>query len=86
MKKIILEKITSSNANFRNPTNDALSSRGSFLIPLVIMCFALCQHVQAKETPDPGSVGGSFDTADGTNALANVTTDAANQHLAGFRS
>ncbi|SRR6266567_1251803 len=42
-------------------------------ILLGVVSFALCQQVQAQDTPDPGSVGGSFNTADGTNALANVT-------------
>ena len=46
--------------------------------------FALCQQVQAQETPDPGSVGGSLNTADGTNALANVTTGAANSAFGWF--
>jgi hypothetical protein len=46
--------------------------------------FALCQQVQAQETPDPGSVGGSFSTADGTNALASVTTGAANSAFGWF--
>jgi hypothetical protein len=32
----------------------------------------------APETPDPGAVGGSFNTADGTNALGHVTTGVAN--------
>jgi hypothetical protein len=40
--------------------------------------FALCQEVQARDpnTPDPVGVGGSFNTADGTNALGNASTGA----------
>jgi hypothetical protein len=34
--------------------------------------------MQLPATPDPGSVGGTFNTADGANALASVTTGAAN--------
>ena len=55
---------------------------GAILSALV--CFPLCQQVQAQETPDPGSVGGSLNTADGTNALANVTTGAANSAFGWF--
>jgi uncharacterized coiled-coil protein SlyX len=40
--------------------------------------------MQLPATPDPGSVGGSFNTADGTNALANVTTGAANAAFGWF--
>jgi hypothetical protein len=48
--------------------------------------FALCQEVQAldPQTPDPGSVAGSFNTADGANALASVTTGAANSAFGWF--
>jgi uncharacterized coiled-coil protein SlyX len=42
----------------------------------VLVCFALCQVVQA--TPDPGSVGGSLNTADGDHALFNITLGTAN--------
>src|SRR6266487_4007534 len=43
----------------------------SALVALTL--FPITQAAPAPETPDPGSVGGSFNTADGTNALANVT-------------
>jgi hypothetical protein len=38
----------------------------------------------APETPDPGAVGGSFNTADGTNALKNVTTGLGNSAFGWF--
>jgi hypothetical protein len=41
-----------------------------------LVCFALCQGVQA--TPDPGSVGGSLNTADGDHALFSITSGSAN--------
>src|SRR6195256_2856149 len=44
---------------------------GAILSALV--SFALCQQVQAQETPDPGSVG-PFNTADGDHALFSNTT------------
>src|SRR5882724_5831681 len=34
-----------------------------------LVSFALCQQVQAQDTPDPGSVSGLFNTADGDHAL-----------------
>jgi trimeric autotransporter adhesin len=44
-------------------------------ILLGVVSFALCQQVQAQETPDPASTC-AFCTADGTNALANATGSA----------
>jgi hypothetical protein len=41
-----------------------------------LVCFGLCQQVRA--TPDPGSVGGTFNTADGQSALLSVTTGQGN--------
>lgn len=38
----------------------------------------------APKTPDPGAVGGSFNTADGTKALGNVTTGIANAAVGWF--
>src|SRR6266480_1704889 len=87
MKKMILKTLTSFNTNLRNSTNQAASLRGSLLIMLVIGCFALsptAQAAPAPETPDPGSVGGSLNTADGTNALAGVTTGTANSAFGWF--
>jgi hypothetical protein len=89
MKKIILKTVTSFNANLRNSRSDARSLRCSLLIPLLIVCFAFlpgAQAAPAPETPDPGSVGGTFNTADGTNALRNVTTGVANAAFGWFRS
>jgi hypothetical protein len=42
------------------------------------------QPAPAPETPDPGSVGGSLNTADGTNGLGNVTTGIANSAFGWF--
>jgi hypothetical protein len=58
---------------------------GAILSALV--CFALlpiAQAAPAPETPDPGSVGGSLNTADGANALSHVTTGAANSAFGWF--
>jgi hypothetical protein len=49
-----------------------------------LACFGLCQQVRAQETPDPGAVGGTLNTADGTNALVNVTTGAGNSVFGWF--
>jgi hypothetical protein len=52
-----------------------------------LVCFALCQQVQAApapETPDPGSVGGSLNTADGDRAMPSVTTGFANSAFGAF--
>ena len=87
MKKIILKTVTSSRASLRNSRSDAPSPRGSLLIPLLIVCLAFlpgAQAAPAPETPDPGSVGGTFNTADGTNALRNVTTGVANAAFGWF--
>jgi Chaperone of endosialidase len=53
-----------------------MKNRNTILIAILsaVVCFALlpiAQAAPAPETPDPGAVGGSFNTADGTNALAN---------------
>ena len=48
---------------------------GAILSALV--SFALCQQVQAQDTPDPGSVG-PFNTADGDHALSSNTSGFAN--------
>jgi hypothetical protein len=48
----------------------------SAVIAVVLGCFAFSPAAQAAprpETPDPVAVGGTFNTADGTNALAHVT-------------
>jgi hypothetical protein len=87
MKKIILKALTSFNVNLRNSRNDAPWLRGSLLIALVIVCLAFLPGAQADpapETPDPGSVGGTFNTTDGTNALRNVTTGVANAAFGWF--
>ena len=73
MKKIILEKITSFNANFRNSTNHASSHRGSLLIPLLIVCFAFSPQMRAAcDSPDPGCPGANL--AEGYLSLQSLTT------------
>jgi hypothetical protein len=52
-----------------------------------LACFALlpiAQAAPAPETPDPGAVGGSLNTADGANALAAVTTGFADSAFGWF--
>jgi uncharacterized coiled-coil protein SlyX len=73
MKKIILQTLASFNANLRNPMNHEPSPRGSFLILLVIACFALSPGAQAvaSEAPNTALPGGN--TADGDGALAGLT-------------
>src|SRR6266540_2327052 len=74
MKTMLLKKLQSVNANLGNPMNHAPLSCRSFLIPLILVCFALCQQVQsATDTPDPGAKPLS-NTADGANALLSITT------------
>lgn len=68
--------------------NEIMKKRNIIAILSAMACFALCQQVQAApapETPDPISVGGLFNTADGTRALSSVTTGAANSAF-GWRS
>jgi hypothetical protein len=65
----------------RDPARSLPLRRGFLLIPLILVCFAFSPNARAApapETPDPGAVGGAFNTADGTNALHNVLTGAAN--------
>src|SRR6476660_8564897 len=60
----------------RDPARSLPLWRGFLLIPLILVCFAFAPNAQtapAPQTPDPISVGGLFNTADGTNALFNVT-------------
>jgi uncharacterized coiled-coil protein SlyX len=52
MKKILLDTLISFRVSLRNSTTYASSPRGSLLIPLILVCFALCQQVQsATDTP-----------------------------------
>src|SRR5207248_6204968 len=60
----------------RDPARSLPLWRGFLLIPLILVCFAFAPNAQTAptpQTPDPGSIGGAFNTADGTNALVNVT-------------
>src|SRR5204863_3057668 len=70
-----LKTLSSYNANLRNPVNHSPSRRGFLLIPLILVCFALCQQVQsATDTPDPGGTLPTSNTADGQGALGSLTT------------
>ena len=84
MKTIIPEEIISFDAELRNLVKRASSPRAWLLIPLLVACFGLCQQAHAQDTPDPGGVGGSFNTADGTKALGSVTTGIANSAFGWF--
>jgi trimeric autotransporter adhesin len=64
-----------------------MKKRNIIAVLSALVCFALCQQVQAApvpETPDPGAVGGSFNTADGDHALFNVTTGLGNAAFGWF--
>jgi hypothetical protein len=64
-----------------------MKKRNIIAVLSALVCFALCQQVQAApvpETPDPGAVGGSFNTADGDHALFNVTTGIGNAAFGWF--
>jgi uncharacterized coiled-coil protein SlyX len=63
----------------RDPARSLPLWRGFLLIPLILVGFAFSLNAQpAPETPDPGSVNDPFGTADGLNALANVSGGFAN--------
>jgi hypothetical protein len=56
-----------------NSMNHAPASWGSFLIPLVIVWFALCPQMRAAcDSPDPGCPGGNL--AEGFLSLGSLTT------------
>jgi hypothetical protein len=66
-----------------------MKKRNTILIAILsaVVCLALlpvAQAAPAPDTPDPGSVGGVLNTADGTNALAHVTTGSANSAFGWF--
>jgi uncharacterized coiled-coil protein SlyX len=64
-----------------------MKKRNIIAVLSALVGFALCQQVQAApapETPDPGAVGGSLNTADGSNALGSVTTGTANSAFGWF--
>src|SRR5262245_22365320 len=71
----------------RDPARSLPLRRGFLLIPLILVSFALLPNAQAApvpNTPDPGTVGGLFNTADGQSALASVTTGAGNSAFGAF--
>jgi hypothetical protein len=87
MKTIILETLTSINANLRNLMNRAPSPCRSFLVLLVIACFAVLPKMQA--TPEEGPAAPEtalpgFNTADGDHALFSLTTGSANTAVGWF--
>jgi hypothetical protein len=64
-----------------------MKKRNIIAVLSAMVCFALCQQVQAApapETPDPISVGGSFNTADGDHALFSNTTGFGNSAFGWF--
>jgi hypothetical protein len=70
----------------RDPARSLPLRRGFLLIPLILVCFAFSPKMQAAprpETPDPGSVGGTLNTADGVNALR-FATGVANSAFGAF--
>src|SRR5712691_638906 len=59
--------------SIRNSINRSPSRRGLLVMPLVLVCFGLCQMAQAvSPAPDGGYAGAN--TAEGTNALFSLTT------------
>jgi hypothetical protein len=71
----------------RDPARSLPLRRGFLLIPLMLVCFAFSPNVQAApspETPDPGFVNDPFGTADGKNALANVSGGVGNSAFGWF--
>src|SRR4030095_12278053 len=73
MKTIILKTLQSFNTSFGNPMNHALSSRGSFLILVLMAWFAFSPKTKAAcDSPDPGCPGGNL--AEGYLALGSLTT------------
>ena len=72
----------------RDPARSLPFRRGFLLIPLIVVCLALCQQLQAApspETPDPGAKPLS-NTADGDSALLSVTSAATFNSAFGFFS
>jgi uncharacterized coiled-coil protein SlyX len=62
-----------------------MTKRNIIAVLCALVCFPLLLKAQpAPETPDPGSVGGSFNTADGDHALFNITSGTANTAVGWF--
>jgi hypothetical protein len=90
MKTIILKTILSLNADSRNQKGHSCAQRGFLLIPLILVCFAVCQQVQSAPVqeftdgpeqvqtaaPDTPDPGPLpvSNTADGQLALASIAT------------
>jgi uncharacterized coiled-coil protein SlyX len=63
----------------RDPARSLPLWRGFLLIPLILVGFAFSLNAgPSPQTPDPGPVSDPFGTADGLNALANVSGGFAN--------
>lgn len=74
MKTIILQTLAPFTEYFETTTNHRPLLRRSILVPVILVCFALCQQLQsAPNTPDPGPLPAS-NTADGQGALQGLTT------------
>ena len=69
----------------RDPARSLPFWRGFLLIPLILVWLAFAPNAQTQ-TPDPGAVGGMFNTADGFHALFNVIPALQMRHSVGFRS
>ena len=67
----------------RDPARSLPLRRGFLLIPLILVCFAFSPQMQAlSPAPDGGYPG--FTTAEGDNALGNLTTGAGNTGVGWF--
>src|SRR5437763_12513512 len=66
----------------RDPARSLPLWRGFLLIPLILVWLAFAPNAQT--TPDPASVGGTFNTADGTSSLTSVITGAGDSAFGWF--
>ena len=80
MKTMMIKILPSFNGNLRNPMNHARLLRGPFLIPLLIVCFALLPRAQAV-SPAPDGCYPNYTTAEGCNALQFLGAGAGNTGL-----
>ena len=74
---MMIKILPSFNGNLRNPMNHARLLRGPFLIPLLIVCFALLPRAQAV-SPAPDGCYPNYTTAEGCNALQFLGAGAGN--------
>ena len=66
----------------RDPARSLPLGRGFFLIPLILVCFALSPQVQAVIPPPDGGYPGN-NTAEGQVALNHLTTGVGNTAIGG---